>query len=617
VDVDTTINITFADGSTSGNDFDHAPVAVTFLAGETTAQVILVATTADATVEANETLVASLALSVTLVGGRLSDTTDTGAGTINNDDTVFVTISDATAIEGGSLAFTVALSNPVDIDVTVNVSFTDGTTSASDFDHTPVPVTFLAGETAAEVILVAAIAGRFSDTADTATGEIFSLDTSTLSISSPTVSEGNSGTTALTFAVTSSNAVQGTFQVAFSIANVSADASDYTVVTVSPLTFSGGAGETQFITLAVNGDIELEDDETLIATLGEVTSSASFPIENIMTGATGTGTIANDDEPLVVTLPGPPIVYNAGGTPVAIDPNASEDDVDTPDYTYYDGSFDVPITAILTIKVAGGGDGHEQLGVLSQGDGAGNISILFDHVVYQSSLVIIGRISGLNSDQVTIEFTSFVNLNATIVDRLLQLITFSTTSDATPGDRQISFQFTNVTLTEQLNTAFKTVSVMSPFEGSASIPEVSSDHETNSDETAVETPVPGNLPMSNIGRLRVTDESRDNRKSRLNLLQSNEITLVGRKVYYQNGDPNGKKELVGRLTRRRGSLQVDFTSGVARSEVIHAVMRSVSISTTTVESAPSARELQFTFSDIHDQSLSIRQAVRSIVTRRG
>src|SRR5207237_1384353 len=96
VDVDTTVNVTFTDGTTWAGDFTHTLVPVTFLAGSNTAQVILVPTTADATVEADETLTARLALATPLSGGRLSNTSDTGAGTISNDDTAVYTISDAT-----------------------------------------------------------------------------------------------------------------------------------------------------------------------------------------------------------------------------------------------------------------------------------------------------------------------------------------------------------------------------------------------------------------------------------------------------------------------------------------------------------------------------------------
>src|SRR5262249_55408944 len=113
---------------------------------------------------------------------------------------------------------------------------------------------------------------------------------------SPTVTEGNSGTTTMTFVVTSSAAVQGGFSVAFSVAGGTATAgSDFTVGTPTPLSFTGTVGETHTITVNVNGDTTVEGNETLTATLGTVTPVAPVSAASIVTGAVGTGTINNDD----------------------------------------------------------------------------------------------------------------------------------------------------------------------------------------------------------------------------------------------------------------------------------------------------------------------------------
>ena len=317
VDVATTVTVTFTDGTTSAGDFTHTPIPVTFLAGNNTAQVILVATSGDSLVEADETLTVGLALTTPLTGGRLGDTNDAGIGTITNDDTATYSISDAAVTEGGELSFTVSLSNPVDVDTTVTVTFTDGTTSTGDFTHTAVPVTFLAGTNTAQVILVSTASdntvegdetftahlalpapltgGRFSATTDTAGGTIVNDDFSTLTIDSPTVEEGDSGLTQLVFTVTSSAAVQNGFTAAFTVTGVTADGTDYTVVTVSPLAFTGTAGETQTIIVNVNGDLLGEANETLSVTLGTVTPVAPTLPASIVTGALATGTILNDD----------------------------------------------------------------------------------------------------------------------------------------------------------------------------------------------------------------------------------------------------------------------------------------------------------------------------------
>ena len=61
------------------------------------------------------------------------------------------------------------------------------------------------------------------------------------------------------------------------------------------LTFAGTAGETQTITVVVNGDTTIEANETLTVTLGAVTGTTATQSAAITTGAVGTGTITNDD----------------------------------------------------------------------------------------------------------------------------------------------------------------------------------------------------------------------------------------------------------------------------------------------------------------------------------
>ncbi|MDB5391734.1 MAG: hypothetical protein JWM11_7380, partial [Planctomycetaceae bacterium] len=129
----------------------------------------------------------------------------------------------------------------------------------------------------------------------TAAINILDDDVSTLTISSPTVTEGNVGTSTMTFTVTSPNAVPGGFTVGFNVANLTTQSNDYSVVTTSPLTFSGTAGETRTITLNVIGDINSEANETLSVTLGAVVPGSPAVAGSIISGAVGTGTIVNDD----------------------------------------------------------------------------------------------------------------------------------------------------------------------------------------------------------------------------------------------------------------------------------------------------------------------------------
>ncbi len=324
VDVDTTVNVTFTDGTTSANDFTHALVPVTFLAGNNTAQVILIATTTDTTVEANETLTASLALNAPLTGGRLSNTSDTDTGTITNDDTQTLTISSPTITEGTggttTLTFTVTSPSAVQGGFTAAFSAAIGTAGAGDFSVTTAsPLTFAgtAGEmqtisvdittdaiveaneqftvTLGTVAGTTVVQAAAITTGAVGTGTITNDDTQTLTISSPTITEGTGGTTTLTFTVTSPSAVQGGFTAAFSAAIGTAGAGDFSVTTASPLTFAGTAGEPQTVSVNITTDAIVEANEQFTITLGDVTNTTAVQDAAITTGAVGTGTINNDD----------------------------------------------------------------------------------------------------------------------------------------------------------------------------------------------------------------------------------------------------------------------------------------------------------------------------------
>src|SRR5437899_2388979 len=90
-DKETKINVSFTNGTTSADDFNHTTVQLTFSAGRRTAQSSLFPYTTLFRSEADETFTANLALDTPLTGGRLSNTSDTATGTILNDDTATYT----------------------------------------------------------------------------------------------------------------------------------------------------------------------------------------------------------------------------------------------------------------------------------------------------------------------------------------------------------------------------------------------------------------------------------------------------------------------------------------------------------------------------------------------
>ena len=119
-------------------------------------------------------------------------------------------------------------------------------------------------------------------------------DYPTLSINDVSQMEGNTGTTAFTFTVTSSNAITNDVAVNYSTSDGTATAgSDYQANTG---TLNIPAGQTsRTITILVNGDTTPEVDETFFVNL-------SKPDQTIIGNAQGKGTILNDDGPVPATF---------------------------------------------------------------------------------------------------------------------------------------------------------------------------------------------------------------------------------------------------------------------------------------------------------------------------
>ncbi len=322
LDIDFTLDVTFQDGTATGGGTDYTSTTqhILITAGATSAQVT-VPVTNDGIVEGTEDFTVHLSTATDL-GGRGIDFSDVGEGTITDDD--LATVSIAKTFDGAEGVvpvngqFTVSLTavSSTDTIVTYDISGTATPGAGNDYSALSGSVTIPAGQLNAvinvpvlndtivegtESVIVTLTGFGAHDpqiTLSAATSDTVNLtddDTNTLQINSPTVTEGDAGTKTLTFIVTSPTAVAGGFTVAFNVANVNTNGSDYTVVTSSPLSFTGTAGETHSITINVNGDTIVEGDETLSVTLSTVTPVAPVPASSIVTGAVGTGTITNDD----------------------------------------------------------------------------------------------------------------------------------------------------------------------------------------------------------------------------------------------------------------------------------------------------------------------------------
>ena len=312
-------------GGTAASGTDYTALAsgtLTFAAGDTS-KTITVSVTGDTTDEPDETVVVTLG---NASGATIG--TGTGTGTITDDDaapTVTLSLADDSISEnGGATTVSATLSHPSSAATTITITaVADAYTVGSD-----ATITIAAGDTA-NASDTAAITAVDNDTGEAdrsvtvtgsagnaqgigqVTGASLTLedddggagptepsdDEPTVSINSPSVSEGAAGTTAtLTFTVSLDAAGDGevTVDYAEGTGGTAESGTDYTAPASGTLTFA--VGDTSgTITVSVTGDATDEPDETVVVTLGNASGAT-------VGTASGTGTITDDDAAPTVTL---------------------------------------------------------------------------------------------------------------------------------------------------------------------------------------------------------------------------------------------------------------------------------------------------------------------------
>ena len=290
--------------ATSGGDYTAATGTLSFAAGETSKRVA-VSVTGDLTTEPDETLTLTLS---TPTNATISDAQ--GNGTISNDDAPpTIAVNDVSITEGnsgtGTLSFEVTLSNPSSAAITVQYVTANGTaTAGSDYTAATGTLSFAEGETS-KTVPVTITGEELNEVEETFTlnlsaatnatiGDATGIGTITnddpvpaLAVNDVSVTEGNSGTSNLSFAVTLSAASGQAVTVAYATANGTATAgSDYTAASG---TLSFAAGETsKTVAVTVAGDVLNEVNETF-------TLNLSAPVNATISDAQGIGTISNDD----------------------------------------------------------------------------------------------------------------------------------------------------------------------------------------------------------------------------------------------------------------------------------------------------------------------------------
>ena len=386
---DKQVTVDYAEGSTgtatAGTDYTALPSGtLTFGAGDTSEQ-FTVTVTGDTTDEPNETVVVTLSSPANATIGAMSGT---GTGTITDDDpapTVTLALSPTSIAESGATnasTVTASLDRPSSAATTITVSATAGTNAeAGDFSLSSTPtLTIAAGATSSTGTVTVTAQDNATDEPDksvtvsgsatngqgitqpaAATLTITDDDAEpVLSINSPSaVTEGDTGSTNLTFTVSLSTASGKQVTVAYGDeGSGTADSeTDYAAITTTTLTFAAGDTSRTF-TVSVTGDETDEPNETVLV---ELTNAANATVSS--SAGTGTGTITDDDDAPTVTLALSPTSIAESGTTNTSTVTASLDHPSSEDTTVtvaaaagtnaVAGDFNLSSNPTLTISAGG------------------------------------------------------------------------------------------------------------------------------------------------------------------------------------------------------------------------------------------------------------------------
>ena len=315
-----TVNYGTANGTAAAaSDYTSSNGTLTFTPAGPLTQVISVTLTRDNIDEGDETYVVNLsgATNALILDNQ-------GVGTIVDDDAAPVpTVSNVSVNEGNAggvnALFLITLSNPSDSATTYQVFTTNGSAQAPG-DYTAIPVapaafvtfpplstsqsttvvvqgdSIVEANESFEVNLADAQALVGPDGVPTivasGTGTINNDDSATLSIAGNSGPEGNSGTSARTFALTLSNPVQAIVQVSYSTVDGTATVADADYQAASgTVNFASLQTSAQTGSVLIVGDVEVEPDQSFSVTL----SAVGLPPGVSLGTGTAAAVIVNDD----------------------------------------------------------------------------------------------------------------------------------------------------------------------------------------------------------------------------------------------------------------------------------------------------------------------------------
>ncbi|WP_256012535.1 Calx-beta domain-containing protein [Desertivirga xinjiangensis] len=315
------VNYKTLDGSAvAGEDYIAASSSIHFAGNANESHQFTILINGDKLIEGDENFTLELDSPNPDFNDRLIVSNPASLITIKNDDQANIRIFPAKGSEENSVAgsFRFEFENGVSSDKPTTIHFgLRGSASGADYTGGVASVTIPAGEKSytLELPVIDDNIAEGTETVILTTGainspygvtmvnspqslEITDNDEATLSISDATVTEGQSGTTTISFNVTLDRATGKPFTVNYSTADDSARVADNDFIALSDtLNFSGTQPETKTIKITVRGDRKVEGDESFNLSLNGHTfnNTLSIPVG----GASATGVIQNDDSAVI------------------------------------------------------------------------------------------------------------------------------------------------------------------------------------------------------------------------------------------------------------------------------------------------------------------------------
>ena len=315
------VTIATSDGTAdAGDDYTVPTNTLTFAANDQTMN-ITVPITDDAIVESTETFTVTVSGSPTGVGDvTVSGTENVATVTITDNDAADLTIADVEVDESaGTVDVTVQLSNPLSVDLTVNVATAGGTASGAGVDYTApgATLTFAAGNQTANITVpinnddivendeTFTVTVSNPNTAGTLVGDVTVSDgeatvtinedgMAILSVDDASINEQNG---LLMFTIRLDKALADSIRVTFHTEDDTAIAGfDYGALSGGNMTTFNSGDTEQDIGVSIMEDTTVETNEMFTFVASNPTGMQMSRITLPTGGAVGTGTIADSDE---------------------------------------------------------------------------------------------------------------------------------------------------------------------------------------------------------------------------------------------------------------------------------------------------------------------------------